>query len=73
LVEGRSKKTDTEWMGRTDGNKIAVFPKGNFLPGDLVEVEIIDATANTLIGNIAEYYEVQENATELLQVSHVEF
>ena len=40
-------------MGRTDGNKIAVFPKGAFSKGDLIDVKIHDTTANTLLGRRA--------------------
>jgi len=50
LVEGASKKNPSRWMGRTDGNKIVVFPQGNFKAGDLIAVEILDATATTLLG-----------------------
>ncbi|MFQ5865289.1 MAG: tRNA (N6-isopentenyl adenosine(37)-C2)-methylthiotransferase MiaB [bacterium] len=50
LVEGPSKKNENEWMGRTDGNKIVIFSKGEFEPGDLIQVEIHDTTANTLFG-----------------------
>lgn len=50
MVEGPSKKSTEEWMGRTDGNKIVIFPKGEFKPGDLIQMEIYDATANTLFG-----------------------
>ncbi|MFQ5823874.1 MAG: tRNA (N6-isopentenyl adenosine(37)-C2)-methylthiotransferase MiaB [bacterium] len=50
MVEGPSKKNENDWMGRTEGNKIVIFPKGEFKPGDLIQVEIQDATANTLFG-----------------------
>ncbi|MFQ5709689.1 MAG: tRNA (N6-isopentenyl adenosine(37)-C2)-methylthiotransferase MiaB [bacterium] len=50
LVEGPSKKNPAEWMGRTEGNKIVVFPNDRFRPGELVQVEIQNATANTLFG-----------------------
>ncbi|MFQ5750808.1 MAG: tRNA (N6-isopentenyl adenosine(37)-C2)-methylthiotransferase MiaB [bacterium] len=52
LVEGASRKNADEWMGRTDGNKIVVFPKGSHQSGELVEVKIWDATANTLFGKL---------------------
>ena len=44
MVEGTSKN-DPQWMsGRTDGNKIVVFPKKDKLyPGQLIDVRIIAA------------------------------
>jgi tRNA-2-methylthio-N6-dimethylallyladenosine synthase len=52
LVEGPSKRGSEFWMGRTDGNKIVVFEKGNFNAGDLIDVKIQRATANTLFGEV---------------------
>jgi tRNA-2-methylthio-N6-dimethylallyladenosine synthase len=52
LVEGPSKRDPSEWFGRTDGNKMAVFPRTDQSPGDYVRVKINDATANTLKGNL---------------------
>jgi tRNA-2-methylthio-N6-dimethylallyladenosine synthase len=58
LVEGPSKKRPEERMGRTDGNKIVIFPNGACKVGDLVPVEIHDASANTLFGTpISKSYE----------------
>jgi tRNA-2-methylthio-N6-dimethylallyladenosine synthase len=55
LIEGDSKKSDQHWAGRTDHNKMTVFPKtGNFKKGDYVEVEVESCTAGTLIGKIKE-------------------
>lgn len=53
LVEGPSKRDPREWFGRTDGNKMAVFPRSDQKAGDYVEVKITDATANTLKGIIS--------------------
>jgi tRNA-2-methylthio-N6-dimethylallyladenosine synthase len=50
LVEGPSKKDQSEWMGRTEGNKIVVYPHGEEKPGDLIHVTITDVTAHTLFG-----------------------
>ena len=50
LVEGFSKKSANELQGRSDHNKVVVFPKGNFKKGDYVMVKIINCTAGTLIG-----------------------
>ena len=53
LIEGDSKKSDQHWAGRTDHNKMVVFPKeGNLKKGDYIDVEIETCTAGTLIGKI---------------------
>jgi len=49
LVEGTSKKSDQQMSGRTDTNKICVFDRRDFEPGDYVEVEITDCTSATLL------------------------
>ena len=54
LVEGTSKRSDEEFFGRTQQNKVAVFPKENSKPGDLVMVEIISCSTATLKGKIVE-------------------
>jgi tRNA-2-methylthio-N6-dimethylallyladenosine synthase len=53
LIEGNSRKSDQHWSGRTDHNKMVVFPKeGNLKKGDYVDVEVESCTAGTLIGKI---------------------
>ena len=53
LIEGESKKSDQHWAGRTDHNKMAVFPKeGNLNKGDYANVFIESCTAGTLIGKV---------------------
>ena len=58
LIEGNSKKSDTEWMGRTSQNKVVVFPKTNkdgkiaLKKGDYVDIVISHYTKGTLIGAI---------------------
>jgi len=58
LIEGNSKKSDAEWMGRTSQNKVVVFPKANngsisnLKKGDYVHILIKDFTKGTLIGAI---------------------
>jgi tRNA-2-methylthio-N6-dimethylallyladenosine synthase len=58
LIEGNSKKSDAEWMGRTSQNKVVVFPKANngsisnLKKGDYVHILITDFTKGTLIGAI---------------------
>ena len=50
LVEGTSKKSDTQLFGRNSQNKVAVFPKKNYKVGDYVKVKIERCTTATLIG-----------------------
>ena len=49
LIEGPAKRNLQQWMGRTEQNKAAVFPKGNFKPGDFVKVKVVDSSSATLI------------------------
>lgn len=53
LVESVSKRSTDQWVGRTSQNKTCVFPRGNFHPGDLVTVRVVDATSATLICELA--------------------
>lgn len=51
LVEGFSRKSEDFFAGRTDSNKIVVFPKReNIKEGDLVTTKIYKATSATLFG-----------------------
>jgi tRNA-2-methylthio-N6-dimethylallyladenosine synthase len=50
LVEGFSKRSDEMLKGRNDQNKMVVFPKENYKPGDYVMVKINECTPGTLIG-----------------------
>lgn len=53
LVEGESKRSPEQWMGRTDTNKVVIFPKDeNVKPGDYIVVRIKNATSATLFGDI---------------------
>jgi tRNA-2-methylthio-N6-dimethylallyladenosine synthase len=52
LVEGPSKKSELFLSGRTDSNKVAIFPSAtNIKPGDYVKVKINRATQATLFGD----------------------
>jgi len=53
LVEGNSKKSDKHHFGKTDTNKVVVFPKGKEQKGDYVQVKILSCTTGTLIGELA--------------------
>ncbi|TGV02495.1 tRNA (N6-isopentenyl adenosine(37)-C2)-methylthiotransferase MiaB [Flavivirga rizhaonensis] len=50
LIEKESKKSNSQWSGRTSQNIVAVFPKGPYKIGDFVNVKITDCTSATLIG-----------------------
>lgn len=50
LIEGTSKKNENELYGRTDQNKVVVFPKENYKKGDYVHVKVNSCTTGTLIG-----------------------
>ncbi|HEV8080048.1 MAG TPA: MiaB/RimO family radical SAM methylthiotransferase [Chitinophagaceae bacterium] len=54
LIEGNSKKSDMHWAGRSDNNKVVVFPKtnNNLSKGSYANVLITGCTAGTLIGNL---------------------
>lgn len=50
LVEGVSKRSREQWVGRTQQNKSVVFPRGGFKVGDTVKVRVTDASSATLFG-----------------------
>lgn len=50
LVEGFSKRSKDDLMGRNDQNVVVVFPKLDYKPGDYVNVKIHRTTTTTLIG-----------------------
>ena len=50
LVEGVSKRSKEQMVGRTDTNKTVVFPRRPVKVGDIVSVRIADATSATLLG-----------------------
>ena len=54
LVENYSKRSREQLCGRTQQNKMVVFPKGNAKAGDFVMVRITEASSATLIGELAE-------------------
>jgi tRNA-2-methylthio-N6-dimethylallyladenosine synthase len=54
LVEGVSKRSTDQWVGRTQQNKTCVFPRGNYKTGDFVKVVVRDSSSATLICDIAE-------------------
>ncbi|MFC1770921.1 tRNA (N6-isopentenyl adenosine(37)-C2)-methylthiotransferase MiaB [Candidatus Margulisiibacteriota bacterium] len=51
LVEAvETKRNKNEFLGRNDGHKIVVFPKGNYRVGDYLNIKITAASANSLRG-----------------------
>ncbi len=54
LIEGPSKKSDSDWMGRTSENKVMIFPKQhfNYSAGDYAYVKTLTCTQGTLLGEI---------------------
>jgi len=54
LIEGDGKRSSEQWLGRTDGGMVTIFPKSdpNLKPGCLVPVLITDATVATLYGGM---------------------
>jgi len=54
LIEGDSKRSDKDWMGRNSQNKVVVFAKEDYQlkKGDYVNVKVEDCTQATLLGKI---------------------
>ena len=53
LVEGRSKRRDNEMSGRTGNNRVVNFPAEADCIGEMTPVEITEAAAHTLRGQLA--------------------
>lgn len=53
LIEGVSKRSTDQFVGRTSQNKTAVFPRGDYRVGDIVKVRVLDTTSATLICTLA--------------------
>lgn len=54
LVEGRSKRSVDQLCGRSQQNKMVVFPKTGQKVGDLVKVRITGSTSATLLGEVVD-------------------
>ncbi|HWB26226.1 MAG TPA: tRNA (N6-isopentenyl adenosine(37)-C2)-methylthiotransferase MiaB [Chitinophagaceae bacterium] len=54
LIEGESKRSENDWMGRNTQNKVIVFAKNSagLQKGDYVWVKVNDCTQATLLGEI---------------------
>jgi len=57
LIEGDSKRSAQDWMGRNSQNKVIVFPKDgyNHKKGDYVQVKVNDCTKATLLGELVHH------------------
>ncbi|NOY06122.1 MAG: tRNA (N6-isopentenyl adenosine(37)-C2)-methylthiotransferase MiaB [Chlorobi bacterium] len=53
LLEGPSKRSEKEWMGRTDTNKTVIISNDGYTAGEYVRVRIDSATSATLFGTVA--------------------
>ncbi len=54
LIEGTSKRSEDDLMGRNSANTVIVFPKKNYNKGDYVNVYVKECTGATLIGEIVD-------------------
>lgn len=56
LIEGDSKRSAEDWMGRNTQNKVVVFPKNDraVRKGEYVDVKVKGCTQATLLGEIVE-------------------
>ncbi len=52
LAEGVSKRSREQLYGRTEQNRVVVFPRGNSRIGDFVRVKVIGASSATLVGEL---------------------
>lgn len=54
LVEGVSKRSTAQMVGRTQQNKTCVFPRGNAKIGDFVKVRVVGSSSATLICDLVD-------------------
>lgn len=52
LVEGESTKSASDYCGRTDTNKMVVFPRGTVETGQYLDIRIERANSATLFGTV---------------------
>ncbi|CUS92353.1 tRNA-2-methylthio-N6-dimethylallyladenosine synthase, partial [Candidatus Kryptonium thompsonii] len=71
LVEGESKRSSEQWMGRTDTNKVVIFPRSDEIkPGDYIIVRINKATSATLFGDIVKILHEKNNPKNIPALSN---
>lgn len=54
LVEGVSKRSKEQMVGRSSQNKTFVFPRGKFRIGDTVKVMAVSASSATIMGELVD-------------------
>ncbi len=54
LAENVSKRSDRHLSGRNTQNKVVIFPRKNYMPGDYVNVLVTDCTSATLMGAVVD-------------------
>jgi len=52
LIEGNSKRSDEQFQGRNDQNKVIIFPKEGYQKGEYVHVLVTECTTATLKGHV---------------------
>lgn len=52
LIEGTSKRSNEQLMGRNSQNAVVIVDKGDFGKGDYVKVKVTDCTSATLFGDV---------------------
>ena len=62
LIEGRSKKNEAEWKGRTDTNKMVVFPRIDAEVGEYRKVRILRSNSATLFGELIDVKETKSSS-----------
>jgi len=53
IEQETTRKSPQDFQGRNDGNKIVIFPKGDYGKGDFVNVRITAATPHVLKGEVS--------------------
>ena len=53
LVEGVSKRSTAQFVGRNQQNKTCVFPRGDYRVGDIINVRVVESSSATLICDLA--------------------
>lgn len=54
LVEGPSRRSNAQWMGRNSANKVVIFNQDNYRKGQYLKVKVTDCSAATLFGEVVE-------------------
>ena len=54
LIEGESKRSAEQMMGRNSAGTVAIFDKKHYKKGDYVNVKITSCTTATLFGDIVD-------------------